>query len=121
MNRDFKGVWMPKEIWLHPMLSIQAKALWAELSSLYNPERGGCYASDEYLANFLGLKKSRLHEVFKELRTQHLLEKVSFDGRTRVLKALDPDPDTANREETGSQGSGIPESTSPESRNYTFI
>ena len=48
-NRDFKGVWIPKEIWLNTDLSIIEKVLLVEIDSLDNSDRG-CFASNEYLA-----------------------------------------------------------------------
>ena len=110
MNRSFQGIWIPKEIWLNANLSIQAKCLWAEIQSLHCKDRGGCYASDSYLMEFMGIRSSRLQEIIKELKDANLVEKVSFDGRQRVLKALTPP------EETGEQLPTIPGSTHPENR-----
>lgn len=90
MNRGFKGIWIPREIWLNERLSIQAKALWAEIDSLHDDEQGGCFAPDEYLMTFLGLKLSRLHEVLKELKVTGYLEVINFNGRTRVMRAILP-------------------------------
>ena len=110
ISRNFKGIWIPREIWLHPTLSMQAKALWAEIDSLYDEEKGGCYASDEYLEQFIGLKRSRLHELYKELIEAGFLEKVSFDGRKSIRKAVIPE------NQTGRQVSGKPDSCLPENR-----
>lgn len=125
MNRDFKGIWIPREIWLHQGISLHAKALWSEIYSLHNREVGGCYASDKYLMDFLGVKLSRLHEVIKELRDEGLIEKVSFNGRSRVIKALVPDIDyesieSQEDEDGGRQPSGKPEPCIPENRNPPF-
>lgn len=106
MNRDFKGIWIPREIWLHEKLSLQAKALWAEIDWLHDRDRGGCYADDEYLMDFLSVKASRLQEIMKELRDFKLIEKVSFDGRVRVIRAIHPAIEIVNR----------PGSSSPENR-----
>ena len=89
-NRDFKGIWTPREIWYYPNLSRLAKSLWAEIDSLYCPEHGGCYASNEYLADFCTIKERQLQNLIKELKDANLLEEVSFNGRKRVLKALNP-------------------------------
>ncbi len=113
MNRDFKGIWIPKEIWLHEKISMQAKALWSEINSLYNEERGGCFASDDYLMDFLGLKSSRLHEVMKELKNVGLLVTVSFDGRQRILKAIQPNEVMKTEK---SVESSLPENRNPEFR-----
>ena len=41
--RDFKGIWIPKEIWLSEQLSLMEKVLFVEIHSLDNED--GCYAS----------------------------------------------------------------------------
>lgn len=89
-SRNFSHLVIPAEIWLHKNLSIQAKCLWAEIYSLYDKERGGCYASDAYLFEFLQIKRRRLYELFKELKNAGLLKNVSNDGRQVVRKALLP-------------------------------
>ena len=38
-SRDFKGIWIPKEIWESENLSIMEKVLFVEIHSLDN-ERG---------------------------------------------------------------------------------
>lgn len=120
VNRDFKGIWITKEIWLHPTLSMQAKILWAEIDSLFDSRRGGCFASDDYLMKFIGVKVSRLHEIMRELKAAGLLERVSFDGRNRVIKAINPN-NVIKIQETAKQDSGYPhvstaENRSPDSR-----
>ncbi len=90
LSRDFKGIWIPKEIWLNPTLSWAAKGLWAEIDSLYCEEKGGCYASEEYLSEFLGVQRRRFYLIIQELTEAGLLEKVSFDGRTTIRKAISP-------------------------------
>ena len=52
--RDFKGVWIKKEIWLNTNLTLIEKVLIVEIDSLDNSERG-CFASNEYLAKFVNL------------------------------------------------------------------
>ncbi len=89
MNRDFKGIWIPKEIWLSD-LSCQEKCLWAEIHSLYDPERDGCFASNEYLCDFMGVKERRLQEMIANLKKKGWLIQVSFDGRIRTIKAIEP-------------------------------
>lgn len=87
--RNFKYLTIPSCIWLRKDLSIQARALWAELHSLHNEERDGCFASDEYLMEFMGLQRRRLYELYKELKDKNLL-KVTSNGRTSIRKALMP-------------------------------
>jgi hypothetical protein len=35
-NRDFKGIWIPKEIWLSKDLTLQEKVFYVEIDSLDN-------------------------------------------------------------------------------------
>lgn len=116
--RNFTHITIPAEIWLRRDISMQAKALWAELRSLHSRERGGCYASDDYLMEFMGLKRSRLHEVFKELKDACLMEVVSFNGRQTVRKAIVPEVEYG--EVTRQQVSSTPDSRYPENRTATI-
>ena len=90
ISRDFKGIWITRDIWLNKDLSIHAKALWAEIDSLYDNNAGGCFASNDYLAEFLQVRISRLKEVLKELTDKGYLVHIKFDGRVTVRKAVMP-------------------------------
>lgn len=65
MDRDFKGIWIPKEVWLTRDLSIQEKVFLVEIDSLDG--NNGCYASNEYFSEFFGLSKNRCSEIIKSL------------------------------------------------------
>ena len=41
-SRDFKGIWIPKDIWKSDQLSTMEKVLFVEIHSLDNKD--GCYA-----------------------------------------------------------------------------
>lgn len=66
MDRDFKGVWIPKEIWLSKDLSVHEKVLLVEINSLSKTENG-CFASNEYFADFIGLSKERTRKLISSL------------------------------------------------------
>lgn len=87
-NRDFKGVWIPKETWLNTDLSIIEKVLLVEIDSLDNSERG-CFASNEYLAKFVQLSESRVAHIISDLRKRNYLKVVFTDGRNRGLKCCE--------------------------------
>jgi len=84
-NRDFKGVWIPKEIWLNTDLSIIEKVLLVEIDSLDNSDRG-CFASNEYLAKFVQLSESRVAHIISDLKKRQYIVVVFTDGRNRGLK-----------------------------------
>lgn len=65
MERAFKGIWIPAEIWLNKDLTLLEKVFLVEIDSLDN--ENGCFASNEYFSNFFGLSKNRCSEVIKSL------------------------------------------------------
>jgi hypothetical protein len=65
MNRDFKGVWIPKDIWLDENLTWMEKLLLVEIDSL-DAEKG-CFASNHYFAKFFQLSKSRISDLIGQL------------------------------------------------------
>lgn len=82
-RRDFKGVWIPKEIYLHPDLSWTEKILCVEIDSLDQGE--GCWASNGHFARFLGIGESQIVKSITKLRKLGLLIDVKFDGRKRYI------------------------------------
>jgi helix-turn-helix protein len=88
--RNFTHITIPAEIWLRRDISMQAKALWAELRSLHSNEHGGCFASEEYLCEFLQLKRRRFYQILKELKNAGLMELVHFNGRQTIRRAIVP-------------------------------
>ena len=64
-NRDFKGVWIPKEIWLDEHLTWMEKLLLVEIDSL--DAKDGCFASNDYFAKFFKLSKTRISELIGQL------------------------------------------------------
>lgn len=65
-DRKFKGIWIPKEIWLSEELTLQEKVLLVEIDSLEDEEKG-CYASNNYFANFFKLSPGRISQLITNL------------------------------------------------------
>jgi hypothetical protein len=84
MKRDFKGVWIPKHIWLDANLSITEKCLLVEIDSLDNDDKG-CFASNAYLGKFLNLSEKRIANMIVELKKRGYIKQVFFDGHNRGL------------------------------------
>ena len=84
-ERDFKGVWIPKEIWLNKDLSLTEKCLLVEIDSLDNDEKG-CFASNEYFADFFDLKEGSMANIISNLKKRDYVFQVFFDGRNRGLR-----------------------------------
>src|SRR5688572_15917915 len=65
-TRDFKGVWIPKEIWLSTELSLMEKVLFVEIHSLDNEH--GCYASNRYFAEFFEISERQVSRYVASLK-----------------------------------------------------
>ena len=83
MERDFKGVWIPREIWLNEELSALDKIIFTEISSLDNENH--CTASNEYLAKFCQCSERKVTDAIKKLKDMGLISEATFDGRRRIL------------------------------------
>jgi len=81
--RDWKGLWIPKEVWLSD-LGLLEKCLLVEIDSL-SKNNSGCYASNEYFAEFMGVSEDYIRKVLTSLRKLGLVKTKSFDGRYRYL------------------------------------
>ncbi len=69
---NFKGVWIPAEIWLADELSLQEKIILAEIDKLDNDS--GCYATNQYFANFIRLSKKRVSVIVNDLVSKGFIE-----------------------------------------------
>lgn len=90
-NRNFKGVWIPKIIWINKKLSWMEKLFLVEIDSLDNKE--GCYASNNYFAEFFQLSKQRCSQIINSLIKKKCLN-VTYvynnkEIKKRVLKIID--------------------------------
>lgn len=88
MERDFKGIWIPKEIWLSNNLTLQEKVFLTEIDSLDNED--GCFASNGYLAEFFGLSKTRVSLVIKSLIDKEYITSLIMykEGTHEILKRV---------------------------------
>jgi DNA-binding MarR family transcriptional regulator len=64
-TRNFKGVWIPKEIWLSKELTLQEKVFLTEIDSLDNEE--GCFAGNSHFAEFFSISTHRASQVINSL------------------------------------------------------
>lgn len=87
-QRNFKGIWIPREVWLHPNLNTQQKCLLAEIVSLEGDE--GCYASNEYFMNFFKCSKEKIQKDLQVLKKEKLIWIDRMTGRMRFIKTVHP-------------------------------
>jgi hypothetical protein len=86
MERDFKGVWIPKQVWLDERLNALEKIILVEIDSLDGDERG-CYASNKYLAEFCQCSETKISKAISKLIELGYLYVQNFDGRQRELRS----------------------------------
>lgn len=89
MDRDFKGVWIPKELFLNETLSWAEKILLIEIDSL-DQNGQGCFASNEYLAKFIQVSEGSMANMIVKLMNKGYIIKKGFDGRKRYI-SVNPD------------------------------
>src|SRR5215468_5811326 len=82
-QRDFKGVWIPKEIWLSEKLSLMEKVLFVEIHSLDN-ERG-CFASNKHFAEFFGVSERQIRTYIASLRKKGFITVTIKNRNERVM------------------------------------
>src|SRR5437764_392227 len=84
-ERDFKGIWIPKEIWLSPSLSLMEKVLFVEIHSLDN-ERG-CFASNRYFAEFFGVSPRQIATYVASLKEKGFVTVTIRNQNERTIRA----------------------------------
>lgn len=85
-ERDFKGVWIPKSVWLDERLTALDKVILVEIDSLDNGERG-CFASNKHIADFCQCSETKVSKSISDLIKYGYLYVQKFDGRQRELKS----------------------------------
>ena len=117
-----RGIWIPSAVWESKELSIQEKALLAKIHGFKE-----CFASNGYLAEFLGLSVTRVKALIKSLddkgyitrteerqgqmtvkRTLHVIEAKYFgviehepeNGPTPAQKQAHPQPENGHHSNT---------------------
>ena len=87
MKRDFKGIWVPAEVWLNKDLKLIEKMFMVEIDSLDNEK--GCYASNGYFAEFFGISKGRCSQIITSLKDKKILEiEYHYEGKQIIKRVL---------------------------------
>jgi DNA-binding MarR family transcriptional regulator len=87
-NNDFKGIWIPAEIWLDDGLTLQEKHFIVRIASLDNDS--GCYANNEYFAGFFKISKTRVSIVINSLVKKGYITSTMIvkEGTQQILKRV---------------------------------
>lgn len=86
LPRDFKGVWIPKEIWLSEQLSLMEKVLFVEIQSLDNEH--GCYASNRHFAEFFSISERQIRTYIGSLKEKGFVSVSIKDRNDRVIHVM---------------------------------
>jgi hypothetical protein len=88
MERDFKGVWIPKEIYLNDKMNWSEKILLVEIDSL--AKNGECFASNEHFAKFLGISKRQVQHLLASLKEKGYITTINIykQGSKEVEKRI---------------------------------
>ena len=90
IERNFKGVWIPAEIWLHKDLTVMEKLFMVEIDSLDNAN--GCFASNAYFGDFFGLSNGRCSQIINSLHDKKLIsleyERAGKSVKKRIIKVF---------------------------------
>jgi biotin operon repressor len=85
-SRDFKGVWIPREIWLSEQLSLMEKVLFVEIHSLDNAD--GCYASNRYFAEFFDVSERQIRTYIGTLKEKGFVFVTIQNRNERVIRVV---------------------------------
>ena len=86
MERQFKGVWIPAEVWLNSDLTAIEKMLYAEIDSFTS--RGSTFwKSNDTISEDMGVSVSTVKRSVAKLIEKGWVKQVKFDGRIRHLQA----------------------------------
>jgi DNA-binding transcriptional ArsR family regulator len=83
MERQFKGVWIPAEIWLDARLTLVEKALYAEIDSFSGIGKS-FHKANETIQLEYGVSRPTVSKAIKKLEALGFIES-TFDGRMRHL------------------------------------
>ena len=84
-EREFKGVWIPKDVWFAKDLNAIDKVILIEIDSLDNENH--CIAGNDYFANFCDVSEKTVSRSIQKLIKLGYITKISFNGRIRTLKS----------------------------------
>ena len=86
MERQFKGIWIPAEIWNDKDLTIQEKFVLAEIDSFSGPE--GCFAMNNHFAELLTLSPNRCSAIITNLEKKGKITRLNVyaKGTKKIVK-----------------------------------
>jgi hypothetical protein len=91
MDGEFKGIWIPAEIWQNKELNLMEKLFITRINSLDND--AGCFASNKYFAEFFQITPQRASQIINGLANKRYITieytKEGKEIKGRVLNIFD--------------------------------
>lgn len=85
-QREFKGIWIPREVWLDSKLNALDKVIFAEIDS-FSSNGKVCFQNNATIAEFCQCSESKVSKTVSKLIDLGYIRCVSFDGRKRYLQS----------------------------------
>jgi len=86
IEREFKGIFIPKDIYLSKLIGWHGKLIFLEIDSFTSKEKD-CFFSNEYLAEFFQISVVSVSRYINRLIEIGWVEQTRFDGRKRYLRS----------------------------------
>ena len=86
-SRDFKGIWIPKDVWESNQLSIMEKVVFVEIHSLDLSERG-CFASNRYFSEFFGVSERQIQNYIASLKAKGFVTVTIQNRYDRAIRVV---------------------------------
>ena len=83
IGHDFKGVWIPKEVWFDKNLTWMEKLFFIEIYHLDNGQ--GCYASNKFFSELLQLSNGRCSQIINTLKNKNYI-KIRYEKNGKEIK-----------------------------------
>lgn len=72
MERQFKGIWIPAEIWLDENLTVMEKVLYAEIDSFCGNGKE-CFCSNAHFAKMLQVSERRVQQILTAMESKGVI------------------------------------------------
>lgn len=85
---DFKGIFIPRDLWLDKNLSHTEMILLAKIDLLDGDFKKGCFASNKFLSEYLNRSEGQTANLISDLKRRGYVTQTFFDGRRRGLRTI---------------------------------
>lgn len=114
-QREFKGIWIPREVWLDSRLNALDKVIFAEIDS-FSSSGKVCFQNNATIAEFCQCSESKVSKTVSKLIDLGYIRCVSFDGRKRYLQSCLVNFTTLDSKKSESVEQNLPHTNKPTSK-----